>query len=525
MPVDDPADPQAPPVGEDQADPGRVTLRRLSRRQYDRTVADLLGTSLRPGRAFPADAVSLGFDNLGDSLTVAPLHLEMYEQAADALTAELLERPADDPTRLRILSCAPAPGEERACATQILQDFASRAFRRPATDEEVETYVSLLDVAAETGEGFLGGIRMALTAVLMSPSFLFRVEVAPTGDGPVPLGDHEIATRLSYFLWSTMPDDELLEAANAGLLQDDEELLWQVDRMLADERAKAFVPDFAGQWLSVEALPSHDVDGPTFPSYDEPLMRAMQEEVLRFFAAVLEEDRPISELLTADFTFVNAKLATHYGLEPVEGWQRVSVTPEIQAGILGKASILTITSGSTRTSPVKRGKWVLEQLLCSPPPPPPPGVEGDLEGEEGEAPTTLRERLARHREDPVCASCHETLDPLGLGLENFDGIGAFRTVDELGLPIDSSGVLPSGEAFSGAGELAALISQDARFASCVTQQLVTYGVGRDFTGSTGQGWVDAITERTLAAGGTVRDAIEAVVLSEPFRMHSGEVTQ
>lgn len=504
-------------------DPGHAALRRLNRSEYNRTVRDLLGTNLTPADDFPADDVSFGFDTIGDVLSISPLHLELYDAAADKLTAELFARAADDALRTQILGCASSDAE--TCAEEVIARFAKRAFRRPPSADELNRINDIVTAARSAGAGADEALALGLRAILISPHFLFRVETDedPTSTKPHPLSPYEVATRLSYFLWGTMPDDELLARAEDGTLATREGVRTEAARMLDDERAKALTTDFAGQWLFIRAMESHEVDTEAFPTYDADLRAAMVEETQRFFGAFLTEDRPFTELLTADFTFVNAKLAEHYGLPaPASGFEKVSLTSTDRRGLLGQASLLTLTSVPTRTSPVKRGKWVLEQILCSALPPPPPDVvpldESDTTG------LPLRERLAEHRKNPACASCHNVMDPIGLGLESFDAIGRFRD-KEGGIKVDSSGTLPDGRSFDGAPAMLELLSSDDRFSNCLTKQLLVFGIGRQIGKYDDSGFIKLILAGAEERGGSLRELILSIVESDLFRARRGLSTE
>jgi hypothetical protein len=492
---------------------GAQVMHRLNRAEYANTVRDLLGTQLEPAASFPADDVSLGFDNIAQVLTVSPLQFELYEQAAEELALEALNGPARD----TIVFC---DASQASCRDDVFREFAARAWRRPVTDAEVARLQQLVDVALNEGETFEQGLELALRGMLLSPHFIYRPELDddPTSSVPHPIDDYELASRLSYFLWSSMPDQILYEAAAAGRLSDEAGLRDEVDRMLQDEKAQALVDNFAGQWLRIRALEDHVPDYQAFPEWDDALKNAMREEARLFFSEFLRGDAPLSELLLTDFTYLDDRLASHYGLPVQPGPEHQRVTLEAsdsRFGLLTLGSLLTVTSTPTRTSPVKRGVWILEQLLCSEPPPPPPGVEGLIQ--DGMASGTLREQLELHRADPSCASCHNLMDPLGLGLESYDGIGAFRTEDQ-GLPIDASGELVTGEAFDGAREMAALIQTDPRFDVCVVEKLFTYALGRPPDAGE-HPFLEEIA--SAAAGGDLPELIKLLVTSEPFRTRRG----
>ncbi len=525
--IDDPLG-DGPPSIEDReteeivpTDPGGITLRRLTRAEYNNTVAILLGTELTPADAFPADDVSLGFDNIGSVLSLSPVHIELHENAADALLEELFARAPSDPVRQRILSCAMT---DMVCAEEILADFTPTAWRRPVSGEELDRLLGLVQFARSEGRSFSFGIRQALKGVLLSPFFTFRVELdeLPLSSAVHPLSAHELATRLSYFLWSGPPDEALRDAADSGRLLDPTELRAQAIRMLDHPRAEALVDNFAGQWLYTRALMDHEADYEAYPDFDDELRASMREETERFFSHFLNEELPLEQMLEADFTFIDERLAEHYEVETSgAGFQRATVPG--RSGLLGQGGILTVTSTPARTSPVKRGKWVLEQLLCDAPPAPPPGVEGLAEPPEDE-PMTLREQLESHRTQAVCAGCHKLMDPIGFGLEAFDGIGHTRTHDEWG-PVDTTGEIPEMGEFVDAVTMTELLSGDIRFNRCVTEKLMTYALGRLFEGRQDAAWVRVITEDSISNGGSLRSTILAVVTSEPFTTRRGEVSE
>ncbi len=637
-----------------QGDPFRVTIHRLNRAEYDNTVRDLLGTSLRPAVDFPADDHSLGFDNIADSLTLSPVQFELYERAAETLTNDALALalasslvrheaetvggsagnasgdawvlssagdvaltqtfatageyvvrtrvwqdaagPEDaqlsisvgptvlgpfdvaatsaspvvieqtltvgagalpvsvaflndyydagtgedrnlyvdyieiegpigagvgSPLRANIVTCD-FVAEGEGCMRQILGDFAERAWRRPVEDAEVDALLGVAALATAQGDDAEEGLHLAVRAILTSPHFLFRVEIDPDPSYTAShaLGEFELASRLSFFLWSSMPDAQLFDLARSGSLSAPETLEAEVDRMLADPKSAALIDNFAGQWLFTRALADHQANYATYPTFDEELRAAMKVEADMFFGEFLRDDqRTLNELLDADFTFLNAKLATHYGVSGSFGpdFTSVTVTDGLRGGLMKQGAWLTVTSNPDRTSPVKRGKWVLENLLCSSPPPPPAGVEG-FKPEDIEA-QTQRELLAAHRADPICNSCHQTMDQIGLGLENYDGVGAFRTTDK-GTTIDASGDV-EGVAFAGPAELVGIVSGDPRFASCAVKKMFTYALGRG-TVPTDEEYFDQITADFQEGGLRLRHLVKLVVLSEPFRFRRGE---
>jgi mono/diheme cytochrome c family protein len=391
--------------------------------------------------------------------------------------------PGDSPSRRRILTCRPATrGAEEPCARRIVTTLTERAFRRRATAAEIEDVMTFYRTGREKGT-FDTGVQMALRRVLASPRFLLRIERERTD---VPAGvayrisDLELASRLSFFLWSSIPDDELLAAAEKGQLKDRLVLERQVRRMLADPKAQALVTNFAGQWLQLRNLRRIVPNSNEFPDFDDNLRHAFQREAELFFNSIIREDRNVLDLINADYTFVNERLARHYGIPYVNGshFRRVALTDDARKGLLGKGGVLTVTSHVDRTSPVVRGKWLMENILGTPPPPPPADVPPLKEKEEGQKPRTMRERMEEHRRNAVCANCHKPMDPLGFALENFDAIGAWRTT-EGGSAIDASGQLADGTSVDGVVTLRhALMSRPTVFVGTFTEKLLTYALGR-----------------------------------------------
>jgi hypothetical protein len=433
----------------------------------------------------------------------------------------------DTPSRQRILICRPAPqAQERPCAARIMSTLARRAYRRPVTAHDVETLMAFYDASRKEGD-FESGIRSAIERMLVEPDFLFRAERAPAGvraKQAYRLPGIELASRLSFFLWSSIPDDELLTLAERGMLKDPRVLSQQVRRMLGDERAKALMKNFAGQWLYLRNMQAVTPDSDIFPNFDENLREAFQHETELFMESQLRDDRSVLDLLTADYTFLNERLARHYGVANVYGghFRRVELpagTP--RRGLLGQGSVLTITSYATRTSPVLRGKWILEKFMGTPPPPPPPDVP-DLPEKGGDGqPKSVRELMEQHRRNPGCASCHRLMDPLGFALENFDAIGQYRTVGESGRPLDTSGTLPDGAAFTGLeGLQRALLSRPREFAFATIEKLLTYALGRGLTPADAA----AVRNITRQAGSDYRwsTIIQGIVTSVPFQMRTSD---
>lgn len=411
-----------------------------------------------------------------------------------------------------------AEKSRREVTRDIARRLATRAFRRPASDTEVDRLSRLARSAVDRGESFEQSVQLMLQAVLCSPHFLFRVELDSDDPNRQPirdLNDFELATRLSYFLWSSAPDDELFALAEKGELRKGDNLAQQAKRMMKDPKARALVDNFAGQWLELRRLVDAMPDKTRFPAFDAKLRSAMRRETEMFFESIVREDRSLLTFLQADYTFLNEPLAKHYGISGVTGdeFRKVSLTGTKRGGLITQASILTITSNPTRTSPVKRGKWVLENLLADPPPPPPPNVP---ELEKGELKGTLRQQMEQHRVNAACATCHQRLDPLGFALENFDAVGAWREKDA-GEPIDSSGVLPGGEKFNGAGELTSLLVQTKKdaFLRCMAEKMLTYALGR------GLEYYDKCALDRIVGALNQHDAkmsvlVTEIVSSEPF---------
>lgn len=645
---------------------GHVTLSRLTRYEYRNTVRDLLGVDYEPAANFPADEVGYGFDNIGDVLSLPPILLEKYLQAAEAVSQQVIlanppqarqvadvrgsrlegggsrnrgsstlassgeltttvSIPADgeylvrvsaqgdlagdelpklaltidreerhvfeigsetepawyehklkfksgrsriglafindyyepnnpNPQRrdrnvhvMRVEVTGPLGGNARdhlpeqhlrvvkfvpddklswaEAARKNLNPIASRAFRRYATEEELNRLVKITEFAKENGDNFETGMQLGLQAILVSPYFLFKVEASPdVSAGPEAvrqLNDFELATRLSYFLWSTLPDDELFQLAARGELRKDNNLEQQTRRLLADPRSQALVENFAGQWLTLRNLESVQPSTRRFSQWTPELRQAMRQETELFIGEVMRGDLSLLRLLDADFTFLNESLAKLYGIEGVQGneFRKVSLAGTPRGGILTHGSILTVTSNPTRTSPVKRGKWILENLLNEPPPPPPPGVP-ELVEERREITGTLRERMEKHRADPTCNSCHQVMDSLGFALENFDAIGAYRE-REGRFPIEATGELPSGEKFAGAVELRQLLlaKKQKQFVNCVVEKMLTYALGRGLE-YYDQCTIAEITNKLSQNDHRFSTLIVEVVRSYPFQ-HQG----
>jgi hypothetical protein len=421
----------------------------------------------------------------------------------------------------KIYVCGHAAGKHNdACARKIVTAFATNAFRRPATESEVEEYLGYVALARKQGDSLEEGIATALEAVLVSPKFLYRIERDQSS-----VNDYELASRLSYFLWSSMPDAELLREARLGRLRQTAVLNAQVVRMLRDAKASALVENFAGQWLQFKNIDVVRPDLERFPMFDDGLRQAMRRETELFIQDIIRNDRSFLDLLDANYTFVNERLARFYGIPGISGpeFRRVDVSgTERGGGVLAHASVLTVSSYSTRTSPVLRGKWILENLLNAPPPAPPPGVPPLDEAKAGQS-ATLRQQMEEHRKSPACASCHSRMDPLGFGLENFNAIGAWRTEDGK-FPVDASGALPDGRSFRTPAELKGLLKQDRDvFARALTEKLLIYALGR------GLERYDRPTVAGIVAQLPAKDyrfsaLVSGIVDSLPFQMKSGAAT-
>ena len=620
--------------------PERV-VSRLNRTEYDNTVRDLFGTTLRPARNFPADDFGYGFDNIAATLSMSPLHVEMYDGAAHELVTELygertvtpsvwrveaeeegaeatggaveaagrvlfggdavhtriylphdgsytaatlvtsttgasadvalsvddvliLEASVGPEQRLeatvdlaagyhtlevaflgggsddellvdvlevsgpfdlltpppalaeQILSCTPGEADpsggtwtEPACAEHIVTTFGRRAWRRPLSRAEVDAQLSVYGDARAAGGSFDVGVRAALEALLVSPYFLYRVELDPPGaEGTSARVDgYVLASRLSYFLWSSTPDDRLLDLAAAGRLQDDAVLAAEVDRMLADPRAASIVENLGGQWLGLRKIPEASPDADAFPEVDAALRRAMEGEIRSLLESVFLRDAPLGDLLTSTQAELEPNLAAFYGVSAPDG---VATVPD-RPGLLTRAGWLMSTSHPTRTSPVQRGAWVLDKILCTPPPPAPAGIPA-LDESGG---ASVVEQLAQHRSDPACAACHDAMDPIGIGLESFDAVGRARTQYEDGQPVQVAGTLEGGGDFTTTGQLLDLLAEDPRIETCAVEQTFTYAMGRP-PQVQDQDLLEEL-RHDLVERQSFRGLVHGIVMSRPFR--------
>jgi Protein of unknown function (DUF1592)/Protein of unknown function (DUF1588)/Protein of unknown function (DUF1587)/Protein of unknown function (DUF1585)/Protein of unknown function (DUF1595)/Cytochrome C oxidase, cbb3-type, subunit III len=430
------------------------------------------------------------------------------------------------PPSPRVFICRPGRGvSEDACARRILSTLATQAYRRPISDAELRDLLNYYS-QAKTGGSFQDGVQFGLRRILASPSFVFRPEAEPASIAvgtPYRITDIELATRLSFFFWSSLPDEALMRAVRDGRLKNPDVLVSQVKRMLADGRASAFVSNFAGQWLHLRNLKGKVPNSELFPDFDDNLRQAFQREAELFFESVIREDRSVLDLMTADYTFVNDRLARHYGIPNVFGsdFRRVSLADQSRRGILGKGAVLLVTSHATTTSPVLRGKWVLENLVGAPPPPPPADLDTALKTDPpGAAPKTMREQMERHRTNPVCANCHQVMDPIGFALENFDLAGAWRTKDTNGLPLNTADVLTDGTKIDGVVSLRqALVRRPDVFVQTLTEKLMVYALGRGLT-SEDMPEVRKVVRGAAQKGYRFSALIQGIVESVPFQMRA-----
>jgi Protein of unknown function (DUF1592)/Protein of unknown function (DUF1588)/Protein of unknown function (DUF1587)/Protein of unknown function (DUF1595)/Protein of unknown function (DUF1585) len=513
-----------PVVPTTELDSGRVVLRRLNTAEYDNTMHDLLGTNQTLAQAFPSDDVADGFDTIGAALSFSELLAEDMESATGTLVDEVLARPTADPLRAKIMLCEPTTANAATCLPQILGAFMKNAFRRPATSAEVQDIVSLAGSIQQSSGDVMTGLKGAFKAVLLDPSFVYHVELGnPTSTAATPLNDYELASRLSYFAWSTMPDSQLMAAADAAKLAPvGSDFDTQVERVLSDPKAQAFINRFSSQWLSIQDVSLVAPSDTLYPTFDQSLLSSIAPETTLFFQSLVNDALPLKTLLLADFSFVNARLATEYGLPGGQtGFVKTSLKGTPRIGFLTQDTFLTVTSQPDRTSPVKRGNWVLEHLLCDPPPSPPPNVPM-LVTPTPDSGLTVRAALEKHRSNPFCATCHTLMDPIGLGLENFDAIGAYRTQDN-GQAVDASGTMPDGTMFSGAAQLANILASDPRYASCVAKQVLTYAIGRSFEADDGKAYAAGLGT-PLAASGTWPQLLRAVIKSKAFLTRRGEAS-
>ena len=510
--------------------PERVPLRRLNRSEYTATIRDLLDIHLDVGHALPADgAGGEGFDNAAETLFLSPVHAEKYMDAARLATV-MLARDAKARSRIFIVKPAENTPSEQA-ARMILEPFLARAYRRPVEPGEIDPYITLFKAAQKSGNTFDDSLLFALRGILMSPQFLFHVERPNPDSQPRLLDDYALASRLSYFLWGSMPDSLLFDLAAAHKLQDPEVLKWQVARMLRSPKAVEFVTRFVEQWLGTRELGrSINPDPQLFPMFsDDELRSDIRYQPVMFFREILANDLSLLNLIDSNFTVATRKLQRLYGLNikpprPDAGGQPQRIElPEgsHRGGLLGMSAVLITSSYPQRTSPVLRGKWILDAMLGTPPTPPPPGVS-TLAEHQGGNPQTMRERLVQHRADALCASCHSRIDPLGFALENYDALGRWRTEDA-GKPIDSSGELPDGTKIDGPEQLkAALLERKSLFLRNLTSKMLGYALGRGLT-LRDSCIVDNIVLDIERNDYKARGLVNAIVFSAPFRYQEAAV--
>jgi len=463
-------------------------------------------------------------DDFVQGLTAKDLYNSKKNKYLDSITFIGPYRPQAEPeSRKLILICDPATGQ--ACVDKIITNLAHRAYRRPVTRAEVASLEKFVALAKSQGQSIEQGIQLTLEAILVSPDFLFRIEHDPAPAGEAHrVTDVELASRLSYFLWSSMPDAELSSLAEAGKLHEAAVLDAQVKRMIADPRSSALADNFAGQWLELRNLDVVKPDPDKFPEWNPELRDSMRTETRLFFDHILRENRPLAEFLDAHYTYLNARLAKFYGIPGVEGdeFRRVDLATDQRGGLLGQASVLTVSSYPTRTSVVIRGKYILSNILGTPPPPPPPDVPLLDEAAVG-ATASLRQQMEAHRANAVCASCHAKMDVLGFGLENYNGIGKWRTMDGK-FPVDATGTLPNGKSFNGPAQMReALLSRLPDFAQCMTEKMLTYALGRG-VGPNDRRTVEEVDRDLAAQNYPFQSFIFEVVHSLPFQSRRGEVT-
>lgn len=509
-------------------DPGSVAMRRMNSTEYDNTVRDLLGTSLKPAAGFSfADRYGYGFDNNANVLEVDDVQLESYTASAEKLAADVL---ANATLKGKVLTCAPASGD--ACVKTILKNFMRRAFRRPVEDSEVAVFANLVKVATTEGDSAEVGIGLAIQGILSSPHFLFRIEYDedPTSKTPHPVSSHEMASRLSYFLWSTMPDADLFKAADDDKLKTVAQIKAQVERMLEDPKAEAFIDTFGALWTPLRTfaggsgVDEHEVDTAIFTKFNDNLRSAMTEETRSMLRDLFQGNIGFRDFMFGDYTYANDLLAEHYGL-PKPGsttLKKVSTKDSKRAGLLTHGSFLAATSQPALTSVVKRGRYVYEKMLCGTVGDPPPDVDTQLDRKPG---NTVRQDFEAHESKPICAGCHKLLDPPGLVLEQYDAIGGFRTMDR-DLPIDTKVKFETDDGvvdFENAIDLAKYISTSKGYAQCVTSAVYAFALGRgpdptDGGGDMDEGVLAKLQNNLDASAWKFPDMINSIVSSEPFRM-------
>lgn len=501
-------------------DPGPFAIRRLTKAEYGNTLHDLFGVDASVTRELPDEVVGEGYLN-----TLSPLQSEQYLRIANAVLDRVLAPDGAPPTPVqkRLFGEPPPPGAEaRAAARQVARSLARNAYRRPPTESELDVLVGVFDLGRENQLSYSAALGLMLKAILVSPQFLYITPAGEVAAGRkiVPLDDYQLASRLSYLLWATLPDAELSALADRGTLHEPAILQAQVKRLLQDPRSRALFDGFGAQWLGLGDLEGKTFDPAKFPLMTAAMRTAMYEEARLFFESIVRENRRVVDFVASDYTFLNGTLAPLYGLENTvtgSAMRRVQLVDANRGGILGLPGVLATTSFPNRTSPVRRGVWVLEQVLGEHVPPPPPNVPS-LEKQDGAqaATLTLRQRTELHRTDAVCANCHRILDPIGFGLENFDAIGRWRDAEETGAPIDASGELPGGKRFSSPRELKAIIAaRQPDLARNLTEKLLAYALCRQL-GGYDEIVVDRLMETIAKDDYRIQTLIAEIVTSYPF---------
>ena len=498
-------------------DPGTIGLHRLNTVEYNNTISDVLGTKLAPASSSWLGGEIGGFDNIASVLDVDEAQFQRYFDAAGTVADDVF---AAADLKARVMTCAT---EDAACVQNIINTNGKRLFRRPLSPEEVTTFNKVYTAARGLGETHEGGVKQVLRTFLSSAEFLFRMEFDPKPNTleKHPLNAWELASRVSYFLWSSAPDDMLLAAAADNSLLQDAKLRATVDRLLADPaKSNRFVENFVGQWLGARKLPDHAVDPKIFPDWSPALASSLTKEMYAYFTDFLKSDRSWLEFMKADVNFVDTAVAKLYGVPGgTTAMQRMEITTDKRLGFAGLGGFLSLSSLGTRTAPTLRGRWVLSNLLCQEPPPPPKDVP-DLGGVGGLDPTkNIRVALEAHRANPTCAGCHRNFDGYGLALENFDGIGKFRATYADGSAIDASADI-DGVAFTGIQGLADTVSKDPRFSQCIAQFMFKYGLGR-LTTAPDDPYLAKINEEWLKGTPSIRRLVQSLVLAETFRSRHG----
>lgn len=510
-------------------DPGKPPLRRLNRTEYDNSIKHLIGLDLKLAEDFPPDPTSYGFDHIGESLNFAPVQIEQYHSAAKkAVDAVIAVKMTNKEVYQKLFGSRAEKNPDEVAdqkeVRQLVQHFSSRAYRRPVDAAHLDKLMAIYGKAIQK-EDRESSLKHVYTAVLMSPRFLVRIEANRTdSDEPYLVDDFELATRLSYFLWSAPPDSELLKIALKGELNQQENLINQTRRMIADPRSEALADNFFGQWLSLRDLKSHQPDSKAFPDFNEDLRSAMIAEIRGLLSEVVQKNKPISELIDADYTYLNERLAKHYDLNNIQGNEvrRVSLTDRRRGGILTSAGWIMLLADPARNNVPRKGNFLASHILGTPPPPPPPNVPSlETSAKDGKV-LSLRQLLEQHRSQPSCANCHAKIDSLGFALENYDAIGRWRT-HEGDYPIDASGELLTGQKFNGPVELKdVLIAQKEAFAKVLIKNLMIYAYGRGLQGP------DECTTREILQAAVSNEfrfgaIVEAVVNSYPFRYRKNPI--